>query len=113
MFFFSLLQKSAGKAGKLIKTTKRTHDLNLTYIRCSYDAGRHMSVLCSFSLCCSFFAYDYQKRVDPVGIYLLKVYNRNTRTRCQICLKLTMKTPERGVVLMSLLLTLNIFYVFF
>ena len=40
-----------------------------------------MSVLCSFSLCCSFFAYDYQKRVDPVGIYLLKVYNEDTRTR--------------------------------
>ena len=40
-----------------------------------------MSVLCSFSLCCSLFAYDYQKRVDPVGIYLLKVYNEDTRTR--------------------------------
>ena len=35
---------------------------------------------------CSFF---------PTGIYLLKVNNRNTRTRCEICLKLTIKTPER------------------
>ena len=25
----------------------------------------------------------------PVGIYLLKVNNRNTRTRCEICSKLT------------------------
>ena len=25
---------------------------------------------------------------NPVGIYLLKVSNRNTRTRCEICLKL-------------------------
>ena len=63
-------------------------------------------------------------RKYPVGIYLLKVKNRNTRTRCEICLKLTIKTPERrqwrrsGVfivnferishlVLVLLLLTLN------
>ena len=31
----------------------------------------------------------------PAGIYLLKVENRNTRTRCEICSKLTIKTPER------------------
>ena len=51
----------------------------------------------------------------PAGIYLLKVYNRNTKTRCEICSNLTVKTPERrqndviGVVLVSFLLTLNIF----
>ena len=60
----------------------------------------------------------------PAGIYLLKVNNRNSRTRCEICWKLTIKTPERrpwsrsGVfivnfqhishlVLVFLLLTLN------
>ena len=32
---------------------------------------------------------------SPGGIYLLKVNNRNTRTRCAICSKLTIKTPER------------------
>ena len=31
----------------------------------------------------------------PVGIYLLKVNNKNTRTRCEICSKLTIKTSER------------------
>ena len=31
----------------------------------------------------------------PAGIYLLKVSNRNTRARCEICSKLTIKTPER------------------
>ena len=31
----------------------------------------------------------------PAGIYLLKVNNRNTRTRCEICSKLTIKTPKR------------------
>ena len=28
----------------------------------------------------------------PAGIYLLKVNNRNTRARCEICSKLTVKT---------------------
>ena len=32
---------------------------------------------------------------DPVGIYLFKVNNRNTRTRSEICSKLTINTPER------------------
>ena len=30
----------------------------------------------------------------PAGIYLFKVSSRNTRTRCEICLTLTIKTPE-------------------
>ena len=58
------------------------------------------------------------------GIYLLKVNHRNTRIRCEICSKFTIKIPERrqrrcsGVfivqfehishlVLVFLLLTLN------
>ena len=32
---------------------------------------------------------------SPVGIYLLKVNKRNTRARCEICSKLTIKTSER------------------
>ena len=31
----------------------------------------------------------------PASIYLLKVTNRSTRKRCEICLKLTIKTPKR------------------
>ena len=31
----------------------------------------------------------------PIGNYMFKVKNRNTRTGCEICLKLTIKTPER------------------
>ena len=62
------------------------------------------------------------KRV-PVDIYMLKVSNNNTRTRCEICSELRIKTPEHhwrrsGVfilnfehishlVLVFLLLTLN------
>ena len=35
----------------------------------------------------------------PVSIYLLKVNNRNTRARCRISSKLTIKTPERRLLL--------------
>ena len=35
------------------------------------------------------------KSFNPAGIYLFKVNNRNTRTRCEICSKLIIKTPER------------------
>ena len=47
------------------------------------------------------FVVSFYKRLllyqvsTPVGIYLLKVNNRNTRARCEICSKLTIKTPER------------------
>ena len=37
----------------------------------------------------------YDESTNPAGIYLLKVNNRNTGTRCEICSKLTIKTPER------------------
>ena len=64
------------------------------------------------------------RKNTPVGIYFLKVNNRNTKTKCEICSKLTIKTPEQrqwrpsGVfvvnfehishfVLLFLLLTLN------
>ena len=32
---------------------------------------------------------------DATGNYMLRVNNRNTRTRCEIYSKLTIKTPER------------------
>ena len=31
----------------------------------------------------------------PANIYFLKFNNRNTRKRCKVCSKLTMKMPER------------------
>ena len=31
----------------------------------------------------------------PAGNYMFKVNKRNTRTRCETCLKLTIKTPEQ------------------
>ena len=32
---------------------------------------------------------------DTAGNYMFNFSNRNTRARCEICLKLTIKTPER------------------
>ena len=31
----------------------------------------------------------------PAGNYMFKINNRNTRTRCEICSKLKVKTQER------------------
>ena len=56
------------------------------------------------------------KTNNPVSNCLLIVANRNTRKRCDICSNLAIKTAERrhvnGVILMSLSLTLNLFYTF-
>ena len=35
------------------------------------------------------------KNPNPTGNCMFKVNNRNTRTRCETCSKLTIKTPER------------------
>ena len=32
----------------------------------------------------------------PTGNYMFKVNDRNTRSKCEICSKLTIKTPERS-----------------
>ena len=39
--------------------------------------------------------------VNSANIYLLKVNNRNTRTRCEICSNLTIKTLERRVSIVN------------
>ena len=36
-----------------------------------------------------------QENASPASFQLFKVNNRNTRKRCKICSKLTIKTPER------------------
>ena len=42
------------------------------------------------------FVTDLLTNLYPAGIYLLKINNRNTRTRCKKCSKLTIKTPEQN-----------------
>ena len=57
--------------------------------------------------------------IYPAGNYMFKVNNRNTRTRCETCSKLTIKTPERrhwrhryGVFIVNLKHILHFFLVF-
>ena len=38
---------------------------------------------------------NVKENAVPAGNCMFKVNNRNTRTRCEICSKLTIKTPER------------------
>ena len=49
------------------------------------------------------------------NIYLFKISDRKSRKSCEICSKLTIKTPERrqGRRFGVLLLTLNIFHTVF
>ena len=53
-------------------------------------------------------------RYYPANIYLLKVNNRNSRKKCEICSKLTIKTPERrsGVFIVNFEHILHIFLLF-
>ena len=86
----------------------------------------------SFPILLNFFTFfsNILSEVNSVGIYLLKVYNRNTRAMCDKCSKLIIKAPERcqwllsGVfivkfkhilllILVFLFLTLNIFHFLF
>ena len=43
----------------------------------------------------------------PASIYLFKFNNGNTSKKCEICLKLKMKTPERRHVRRSVVLIVN------
>ena len=68
-----------------------------------------------------FVPYSLFKYIPAVN-YMFKVNKRNTRTRCEICSKLTMKTPElrqnilkvnnkdTRTTLLSISLTLNILW---
>ena len=66
----------------------------------------NLHLACSFPAACNFMTFSwtpgakglihlYYNRNNPAGIYLLKVSKRNTRARCEICSKLTIKIPER------------------
>ena len=52
-----------------------------------------------------------KKEPFQAGIYLLKVDNRNTRTRCKVCSKLTIKTSERRHWLRSGFFIVNFEYI--
>ena len=47
--------------------------------------------------------------LSTIGIYMFKVNNRNTRTRCEICSKLTIETPEQRLEHLNLVFLLLTF----
>ena len=51
-------------------------------------------------------------RIHPANIYLFKVNNKDTRKRCKICSKLTIKTLERCQWCRSGVFFVNLFYTF-
>ena len=55
-----------------------------------------LKILDNFLQKSSLCIYQRVKTISyPVGIYLLKFNNKNTRARCEICSTLTIKTPEQ------------------
>ena len=62
-----------------------------TFLQLIWDPYYHdklIHYLFEYSKCKS---CHFQKHTYPAGNYRLKVNNRNTRTRCEICSKLTIK----------------------
>ena len=63
--------------------------VEVTYVFMGCDIGRLGKSCKHFQRCC------WRREKHPAGNCMFKVNNRNTRTRCEICSKLTIKTPER------------------
>ena len=92
------MQKQGGADDFVIENFVSNLNFLHLYTRIDYESVSYITIL-----------------VYPAGNYLFKVNNRNTRTRFEICSKSTIKTLEQRqwLVLVSLLLTLNIFRTFF
>ena len=80
------------------------------FVHIKYDSRRKVENLCSRSCNVALTTQRFSGKVvsfpwspcdrhkpepSPVGINMFKVNNRNTRTRCEVSSKLTIKTPER------------------
>ena len=57
--------------------------------------GKYWSEIESISMSEHKVTNHYNGYLFPAGNYMFNVNNRDTRTRCEICSKLTTKTPER------------------
>ena len=94
----------------MFKTNNNNNDYNMLKSTTNSPRQTHPVVLIDTS------EHIHYNIANPAGIYLLKVNNRNTRTKCEICSKLTMKIPGiftinfehiSHLVLVFILLTLN------
>ena len=86
---------------KLTSTEKRKNDFRLFNSFERQFTGRHPrechhdKIQYGVNTCYHRYVRSKEQAENPAGIYLLKVNNRNTRTRREICSKLTIKKPER------------------
>ena len=65
-----------------LKNMKSTHGGELFFVKLQ-------------ALAIGFLSISQAIAVNSANIYLFKVNNRNTRKKCEICSKLTIKTPEQ------------------
>ena len=74
------------------------HRLSLIHISLFHFCKIFLTFYCRWKSFKSTFDINIWTMINDIsaGIYLLKVNNRNTSRRCEICSKLTIKTPERG-----------------
>ena len=64
---------------------------------CHHSCTRNKLGFCKVKLTSVYFCLSecHEIKTSPVRNYMFKVNNKNTTPRCEICSKLTIKTPER------------------
>ena len=92
--FWNLFQQEMKNCSRLYAQKKKESKKQLQQ---SLSKSIAFTVLLFFYLHSSFVKKNYPNfiRIYPAGNYMFKVNSRNIRTRCEICSKLTIKTPER------------------
>ena len=109
---FRMRNLSTAKGTKCTKTTKNV-------ARCFFEnAKSHLWCLIHWHLNLITWLKTASKTIYPANIYLSEFNNRNSRKRCEICSKLTVKIVERhhwrhsGVFIVNSKHILHIFLVF-
>ena len=74
--------------GVVIVNFEHISDLALVFLLLTLSSYVWQEPKCASEMC-------IERKAFPVDIYMFKVNNRNTRTRCEICSKLTKKALER------------------
>ena len=70
---------------------------------CNFPICKFPSKICPCQLYMKFNSDKTTGVFEQVGIYMFRVNNRDTRTRCEICSKLTIETLERRRVVLALI----------
>ena len=93
-FFYSNGQRSVSQDEKLVASRKKAVPTMSMWRRNCFSQNRYISVIRWSSHWQTLWNTEvFTVCTVPAGIYLLKANSRNTRTRCKICSKLTIKTP--------------------